>query len=205
MTISKKAKTQWNKSAISYRNFLKYIDSKTYKFELTLVDLLYISNFKGGNSTINEDELEIKGKLKSYSKALEELETMFHSRTLVDIDDKELIQLIEKVKLLCSLTRKGAACNIDGFSVSYLSALLNCYFPNLLPILDRRVLINLGIVADQDINTQGQIINIENFYEPLIAKMREKSRLEDKTLRQIDMELFIIEIPKEKQEIENEN
>ena len=35
--------------------------------------------------------------------------------------------------------------------------------------------------------------------------MREKSKLEDKTLRQIDMELFIIEIPKEKQEIENEN
>ncbi len=103
------------------------------------------------------------------------------------------------------MTKRNTDNKIDGFSVSYLSALLNCYFPNLLPILDRRVLINLGLVTDQDINKQGQIIDIERFYENLIFKMREKSLSENKSLRQIDKELFVIKIPKEKQEIENED
>jgi hypothetical protein len=66
------------------------------------------------------------------------------------------------------------------------------------------VLINLGLVTDQDINKQGQIIDIERFYENLIFKMREKSLSENKSLRQIDKELFVIKILKEKQEIENE-
>lgn len=205
MTIDKKATTQWDKAAISYTNYLKYIDSKADRFELTLIDLLYISNFKGGNSTINEDELTTKDKLKIYSKRLKEIEAEFGSRKLTDLADKEINGLIEKVKFLCSLTKKNTDNKIDGFSVSYLSALLNCYFPNLLPILDRRVLINLGLVTDQDINKQGQIIDIERFYEHLIFKMREKSLSENKSLRQIDKELFIIKIPKEKQKKENED
>lgn len=207
MIIDKKATTQWDKAAISYTNYLKYIDSKADRFELTLIDLLYISNFKGGNSTINEDELRIKDKLKLYSKSFKEIEAEFGSQILADLTDKEISGLIEKVKLLCSLTRKqtDSKSKIDGFSVSYLSALLNCYFPNLLPILDRRVLINLDLVTDRDINKQGQIIDIERFYEDLIFKMREKSILENKSLRQIDKELFIIKIPKEKQEVENED
>ena len=158
-------------------------------------------------TTINEDELRIKDKLKLYSKSFKEIEAEFGSQILADLTDKEISGLIEKVKLLCSLTRKqtDSKSKIDGFSVSYLSALLNCYFPNLLPILDRRVLINLDLVTDRDINKQGQIIDIERFYEDLIFKMREKSILENKSLRQIDKELFIIKIPKEKQEVENED
>jgi hypothetical protein len=45
--INKKAKTQWLKSAISYDNYNKFIKNKLDKFELTYIDLLYISNFKG--------------------------------------------------------------------------------------------------------------------------------------------------------------
>ena len=194
MTIDKKATTQWDKAAISYNNYSKYIDSKTDKFELTLIDLLYISNFKGGNSTINEDELRIKDKLKTYSQALREIEAEFGSRKLVDLNEIEINKLTEKVKVLCSLTKKNTESKIDGFSVSYLSSLLNCYFPNLLPILDRRVLINLGLVTDLDINKQGQIIDIERFYEILINKMKEKSLRENKSIRQIDKELFVIKI-----------
>lgn len=204
MTIDKKATTQWDKAAISYNNYLKYLDGKADKFELTLIDLLYISNFKGGNSTINEDELKIKEKLKIYSKTLKEIDTKFNSRKLVDLNDIEVNELTECVKFLCSLTKKSTDNKIDGFSVSYLSALLNCYFPNLLPILDRRVLINLGIVTDQDINNQGQIIDIERFYKTLITKMREISLRENKSIRQIDKELFVIKIPKEKRVTENE-
>lgn len=196
--IDKKAEKKWGKAAISYKNYIKYIDCKTNKFELTLIDLLYISNFKGGNSTINEDELIIKDKLKTYSKILNEIEGEFGSRKIVDLNDIEVKRLKEKVKVLCSLTKKNTESKIDGFSVSYLSALLNCYFPNLLPILDRRVLINLGIVIDVDINKQGQIIGIERFYEILIDKMKKKSLEEEKSIRQIDKELFVIKIAKRK-------
>jgi hypothetical protein len=90
MTIDKKATTQWDKAAISYTNYLKYIDSKADRFELTLIDLLYISNFKGGNSTINEDELKTKDKLKIYSKSIKEIEAEFGSRKLTDLTDKEI-------------------------------------------------------------------------------------------------------------------
>ena len=83
---------------------------------------------------------------------------------------------------------------IDGFSISYLSALLNVYFPDLLPILDRRVLINFDIVSNGDVNKQGQIIDIERFYDKLIFKMRDKAILENKSIRQIDKELFIISV-----------
>jgi hypothetical protein len=203
MTIDNKATTQWDKSERSYINYRNYITSKVDRFELTLIDLLYISNFKGGNATINEDEPITKNKLKTYSKALKELETKFGTRRLVDLNEVELNNLTDEIKFLCSLTKKPADSKIDGFSVSYLSALLNCYFPDLLPILDRRILINLGIVKDSDINKQGQIIEIERFYKTLIVKMKEKSLQENKTLRQIDRELFIIKIPKMKRLTEN--
>lgn len=198
MTTDNKASTQWDKSEKSYINYQNYIRSKVDKFELTLIDLLYVSNFKGGNATINEDETIIKHKLKTYSKVLKVLETKFGTRKLVDLSEKELNELTDEIKLLCSLTKKPAVSKIDGFSISYLSALLNCYFPDLLPILDRRILINLGIVTKTDINKQGQIIEIERFYKTLIDKIKEKSSRENKTLRQIDRELFVIKIPKEK-------
>lgn len=201
----KKATTQWDKAAKSYKNYINYIAKKADKFELTLIDLLYISNFKGGNATINEDELELNIKLIAYSSELRTLESKFGLRKLVDLNDDELNELIEKVHSICSLTRKTNDNKIDGFSISYLSALLNVYFPDLLPILDRRVLINFDIVSIVDINKQGQIIDIERFYEKLIFKMRDKARIENKSIRQIDKELFIIEIPKEEIDSKNED
>ena len=203
--LNKKATTQWDKAAKSYKNYINYIDKKADRFELTLIDLLYISNFKGGNATINEAELELKNKLIAYSTELRTLDSKFGTRKLTNLNDDELNELIEKVHSICSLTRKTNVNKIDGFSISYLSALLNVYFPNLLPILDRRVLINFDIVTNGDINKQGQIIDIERFYDKLIIKMRDKARLENKSIRQIDKELFIIEIPKEKTDSENED
>ena len=47
MDNDKRATTQWDKSSISYKNYQSYIANKPQKFELTLIDLLYISNFKG--------------------------------------------------------------------------------------------------------------------------------------------------------------
>jgi hypothetical protein len=198
MIDDNKAKTQWSKANISYNNYIVYIGKKINKFELTLIDLLYISNFKGGNSTINEDELIIKNKLITYSKYFKEIDAEFGSRKLVELNDTETNRLIEKVKDLCSLTKKNTESKIDGFSVSYLSALLNCYFPNLLPILDRRILINLGIVTKIHRNKQGQIKDIEAFYEILIRRMKEEAIRKRITIREIDKDLFKVKIQNDK-------
>tara|TARA_R110002167_G_scaffold134051_7_gene319389 strand:- start:8521 stop:8706 length:186 start_codon:yes stop_codon:yes gene_type:complete len=56
MNIDKRAEKQWQKSKYSFENYINYISRKKDKYHLSLLDLLYISNFKGGNATINEPE-----------------------------------------------------------------------------------------------------------------------------------------------------
>ena len=43
--MDKAAETKWDKAAISLENYKEYYKKKTNKFDLTLIDLLYISNF----------------------------------------------------------------------------------------------------------------------------------------------------------------
>ena len=194
--MDKKAETQWEKSNISYKNYRDYIDKKVNRYELTLIDLLFISNFKGGNATINEPERTINTKLISYSKKLRDIENEFNGKTLAILTDEQLKNFVSRINEICNLTCKNSVTRIDGFSVSYLSALLQTYFPTLIPILDRRVLINLHIVSESDINKQGQIKNIQQFYKPLIEKIAEISRERGQTVREIDRNLFVIKIEK---------
>jgi hypothetical protein len=186
----KKALTQWTKSAISYENYQSFIDKKSNKFELSLIDLLYISNFKGGNATINEPDQTISAKLIAYSEQLEEIDKEFCGFSLSALTDEKLDLLISKVLLVCKLTQKGNDTKIDGFSVSYVSALLNAYFPTLIPILDRRVLINLSLVNNSDIDKYGQVKNILNFYDPLIRNFAESCKKNKLDAREIDKNLF---------------
>lgn len=190
-TIDKKAETQWDKSSLSYQNYQDYIDKKESRYDLSLIDLLYISNFKGGNATINEPEQKINSKLLSYSEGLSEINNDFNQKALSDLTSSQLEKLVSKILAICNLTHKDKETRIDGFSVSYLSALLSAYFPTLIPILDRRVLINLQLVSDTDIDTQGQIKNIQTFYKPLIEKIAEISRATGQTVRKIDRQLFV--------------
>ena len=186
----KKALTQWTKSAISFKNYQDFIVKKTEKFKLSLIDLLYISNFKGGNATINEPEEIINNKLVAYTEILLEINEQFEGFTISTLSDKKLDILILNTLSICKLTEKGCKTKIDGFSVSYLSALLNVYFPKLIPILDRRVLINLSLVTKADIDKNGQIKEILKFYEPLILKFSELCKKEKLTIREIDRNLF---------------
>lgn len=186
----KRALTQWTKSEISYKNYQEYIIKKTQKFELTLIDLLYISNFKGGNATINEHEQSINKKLEAYSKGLLDISSEFSGNSIATLTNDQLESLIQKTLDICKLTQKDSETKIDGFSVSYLSALINSYFPTLIPILDRRVLISLGLVEGIDIDKFGQIKNIQRFYRPLIIKFAKLSRSENLCVREIDKILF---------------
>ena len=96
----KKAVRRWNKSEISYINYTKYISTKIDKFKLTLIDLLYVSNFKGGYATINEPEEIIEEKLVAYEQLFKEINTHFSSKVLKNLNDikvKELIAYSEKL------------------------------------------------------------------------------------------------------------
>lgn len=198
--LDKKALTQWTKSAISYKNYQDYIEKKAQPFEISLIDLLYISNFKGGNATINEPESTIDSKLTQYSKILINISDKFNGKSLQKLSDLEIEELIKLVTIICNLTHKRTSTKIDGFSVSYLSALLSSYFPTLIPILDRRVLINLSLVEKVDIDKYGQIKNIQRFYAPLIKKIAERSRKDQLSIRDIDKCLFTTKLTKPKDE-----
>ena len=69
----RRAEQQWKKSDISYTNYVNFISSKSDKFKLTLIDLLYVSNFKGGYATINEPEEIITEKLVVYGQLFKEI------------------------------------------------------------------------------------------------------------------------------------
>lgn len=198
--IDKRVQTLWNKSDLSFENHSLYVKTKKYKYELTFIDLLYVSNFKGGNSTINEKEDVVNGKLEQYSLIFQKIGKTFENTRLKDLSEEQIQVLYGHLNEVSALTNKNSDSKIDGFSISYLSALLNVYFPDLLPILDRRILINLKIInsdpAKKQVEKSGQVKSIEEYYFSLIKKMREISQKENKTLREIDKELFPIKIPK---------
>lgn len=188
--IDKQAERRWKKSNISFDNYRQYIACKPERCSLSFIDLLYISNFKGGNSTINEEEDKINFKLTFYSNELRNIDALFTNSNLGDLTEEMVKKLIKKVYDICDLTLKSRSTNIDGFSVSYLSALLCAHYPNLIPILDRRILKSLSLVSVTDIAKSGQIKSIQRFYGPLITKVSKISKKKKKTIREIDREEF---------------
>ena len=187
--------TNWEKSDISLRNYKNFINRKNNKFELSIIDLLYISNFKGGNATVNEDEKILSIKLKKYSEIFIQIDKTFKNQTLSGISNIEYDKLREYIDQILELNQKNET-EIDGFKSSFMSALLHSYFPNLIPILDRRVLINLDLVNEKNLYSSKQVKKIEDLYPKLIAKVREISKKTNRTIREIDKEYFIINLPK---------
>jgi hypothetical protein len=186
--------TGWHKSEISLINYQFYLNRKSDRFDLSLIDLLYVSNFKGGNATINVDESELNIKLKSYSRLLRLIDEKFGKQSLKMLNQVETKSLVNLIMEMVSLTFLKET-NIDGFKSSYLSALLHSFFPMLIPILDRRLLINMGLVQQSDLLSTKQVRKIEVFYPPLIYKMQEVFVNSTKTLRELDKEYFIIDLP----------
>lgn len=90
---------RWEKANISYKNYLTYLGRKDGRFKLTLIDLLYVSNFKGGYASIHENESSVNAKLEKYSEHLKEIHNRFGSRRLGDLTTEELQVLQEKASL----------------------------------------------------------------------------------------------------------
>ncbi|MEP7376535.1 MAG: hypothetical protein ABI675_24265 [Chitinophagaceae bacterium] len=185
-----KALKRWEKMNISLLNYQSVLRRKPSKFELGLVDLLFVSNFKGGNSSIHEHESVLNVKLKSYQDALKEIHALFSDKHLYELNDLEVDTLIELGLSLLKLC-KNPETSIDGFKESYASALLHAYFPNLLPILDRRVLGGLKLINKSDLRS-GQVKDILRFYPSLIKQMHRETSLQNRPLRDIDRQYFSV-------------
>jgi hypothetical protein len=190
-----KESTRWEKADISYRNYVAYLNRKSSPCELSLIDLLYVSNFKGGNASIQEQESSVNQKLKKYSDNLQKISDRFGKQNLRDLNETDLKFLQALCIEFLNLVKKDSLFRIDGFGSSYISALLHFHFPTFIPILDRRVLNGARIKADT--NAQGQIIDIERYYPELIQYFHRELRNRPETeLRSLDKELFIRSIPK---------
>ena len=187
--------TRWEKADISYQNYTAYLRRKRLPYDLSLIDLLFVSNFKGGNASIQESESSINQKLKKYSDDIQKIADRFGKRNLRDLNEIDLKFLQTSCIEFLNLVKKDSLFRIDGFGSSYTSVLLHFHFPKLIPILDRRVLNGAGIKAK--INKQGQIIDLERYYPELIQYFhRELGNRPEIELRILDNELFIKPISK---------
>lgn len=182
--------TRWTKANISYENYSNYIKKKSDGYKLSLIDLLYISNFKGGNASISEKESSVNKKLREYSSHLKTIKGRFENNRLIDLSKEELLDLKKLTSDFLNLTHDNSEFRIDGFKNSFASALLHFYFPELIPILDRRVLNGVGIEVET--NSQKQVVHIYQYYPELIDLFyNELRRRKNITLRELDKEYFI--------------
>lgn len=186
--MARNPKTTWEILDHAMTHYQTYISSKKQRNSLSIVDLLYVSNFKGGNASITEPEATLDDKLKGYESVLSGIADKFSDKKLSQLDDQETVELIGLCEKISDLT-KDKNTKIRGFGASYASALLSAHFMDLIPVLDRRILNGAGIEVEYD--SQKQVKNIAQYYGKLIIACRsELLKRKNLTLRGLDKEWF---------------
>lgn len=190
MVKDPKAEATWNRAAIAYGYFRKYIDSKPDRYGLSEVDLVFVKNFKGGNSIICELPQTLDSRLAHYERELRSAaEAAEFQGNLGAIDNDLYERARERMVRFVSLPSHNET-RITGFGTSFSSALLHFYFPKVVPILDRRVLNGSGIPG-LEVDEQGQVKNMLQLYPPLIDYFRDRLRRNSLLdIRSLDKELF---------------
>jgi hypothetical protein len=187
--------TTWNMLNEAFLHYQDYINRKPFsgRYKLTFLDLLYVSNFKGGNASIIEPQRTLPGKLQAYEHQLSIIYKKYHSKQLQNLTLSEVDELTSLCLQFVKLTLVQKT-KIAGFGRSYASALLAAHLPETIPILDRRVL--NGAKIPHQVNNSKQVINIETYYPALISKMWATLRNPpSKKLRELDKEWFLVPTP----------
>ncbi|GAB2573901.1 hypothetical protein [Spirosoma areae] len=193
LTDEEQQVSTWDNYAITLKNYQTYLERKEMRkqsrFDLDFTDLLYASNYKGGSGSIQEDfsKSESDQNLKFYSNLLTEIHKSFDQRGLEHIEDDNLPKLKEYAKQMIGLCSEH---HIKGLGVPYCSALFHLHFPNLIPVIDRNVLLGLGMIGCDKIPKSGQVKYIGLHYTDLIERMRIYVGENKKNLRDADRELF---------------
>jgi hypothetical protein len=184
--------TRWELLNIAMLHFQQYLNSKEDRFSVSIVDLLHVSNFKGGNASITEPLETLDDKLRLYETKLRAINHAFAGKSLRDLDCQETIMLIAMCDDVSSLATNKES-KIKGIDPSYSSALLFACFPDLIPVLDRRILNGANIEVTY--NSQKQVKNIENHYGDLIIVCQlELINRPLLSLRELDKEYFVKEL-----------
>jgi len=194
MAASAKAAGTWDRAEHAYQHYLHYVAGKPDTYALSFTDLVYVKNFKGGSTVIAEPIATLAAKLQHYEKALRTASNdCTFSRALSDLEDGDYLKVREKIVAFAALSQRPEA-RINGFGVSFSSALLHFYFPRLVPILDRRA-VNGANLKGIEVDAQDQVTNLLQSYPALIdyfrLKLTENGKL---TLRELDRDLFSQEL-----------
>lgn len=183
----------WQKRNLAFENYREFIEGKDEKFSLCLLDLLHVSNFKGGNASITEAGGSLGEKLQPYTRCLESIEAKFPCLTLGQLSPPQLEELIGLCEHLIALPDSKDS-KIDGIGPSYASALGAAHFPNLVPILDRRA-VN-GAAINVEWSSNGQVKHLNKHYEALIRFCWSRLKCNRKlSLRDLDKSLFVVPTP----------
>ena len=191
--MARKPETTWEMLNVAMSHFQSHIKNKKNRCSLSIVDLLHVSNFKGGNASITEPDNSLPNKLRHYENSLEKIEAQFKGKTLACLNDHEKTQLIDLCKEFLALTQK-AESKIRGFGPSYASALLASHFIELIPVLDRRALNGAKIDVDKD--KQGRARNGASHYGELMEAFSVGLQEWKMTLRELDKKWFSEKIPR---------
>ncbi|WP_116125849.1 hypothetical protein [Lewinella sp. IMCC34183] len=187
--MDKGSERRWENLNVALENYRLYLGRKSDDV-LTLIDLLHISNFKGGNASITEPEAEIARKLPEYERRMDAIRNEFGTMGLANLSNQQRASLVKMVKKTLELSSNEQFC-IRGFGPSYLSALLHAHFPDLIPIIDRRILINTRRVKRKDVNSQLQVKSIPDHVGPLISWFHDALQSGQASMRDLDRAQFI--------------
>ena len=188
-----KPETLWAYADMTFKNYQRFVGDRN-RFAVEYMDLLFVSNYKGGNGFIIGSADEVNIKLKAHHKLLKSINDTFPNACLRDLNDDDISQLSEIMNVAFDTCENES---IGGFGVSYCSTLYHFVLPDLIPIVDRRVLIGLEIVKnpDQIHKYDNQVDNIRQYYKPLLKELNRQLKYTSKTLREIDKQYFIKPIP----------
>lgn len=189
MKIKNDQQEIWDKLNNAFEYFLDFLTTtpQRIRYDLTSVELVLVSNFKGGNSSITEPLESLRPRLVAYSEKLKEIAELADSRPL------RLFNTLTELQRLSSefldLTQ-NAMSKIAGLGPAYASAVLAGYFPETLPVIDRHVL--RGARVEHKVNSQRQVIDLQKHYPLLLERFREELvRRPELSLRELDRIWFM--------------
>jgi hypothetical protein len=146
-----------------------------------------VRNFKGGNASVHVPQRELSRKLECWSGHLRKLAQLCDGRELRDLPSANLARVQRVASAFLELVDAGprTSTGIFGFRASHASVLLHTRFPDLLPILDSRVLKGSGIIQQRRRAEAGD-------YPSLVDQCRRELRARPGvTMRELDREFFV--------------
>lgn len=86
--MARRPETTWEMLDVAMTHFRSYIKSKPDRFTLSIIDLLHVSNFKGGNASITEPNPGLSTKLRSYEAQLRRIDSIVSRNKLGKLGNK---------------------------------------------------------------------------------------------------------------------